>query len=111
MLDSYTQEFDKRRLADQIAQEERQATGIAKAPYVSAFVRALLEGEEKVLLFAHHHKVMDIYKKELKHYKPVFITGRENDKQKDASVQKFMEGSSNLCVVSLRAAAGLNLQR
>ena len=34
---------------------ERQATGVAKAPYVCAFVRALLEAGEKVLLFAHHH--------------------------------------------------------
>jgi SWI/SNF-related matrix-associated actin-dependent regulator 1 of chromatin subfamily A len=111
LLESVNREFDKRRLTDQIAQEERQATGIAKAPYVSAFVRALLEGEEKVLLFAHHHKVMDLYKKELKKHRPVFVTGRENDRQKEASVQKFMEGKTNLCVISLRAAAGLNLQR
>jgi SWI/SNF-related matrix-associated actin-dependent regulator 1 of chromatin subfamily A len=111
LLESATEEFDKRRLADQICQEERQATGIAKAPYVSAFVRALLEGEEKVLLFAHHHKVMDIYKKELKAHKPAFITGRESNKQKDQSVQRFMEGKTNICVISLRAASGLNLQR
>ena len=47
-------------LADAISQVERQATGIAKAPYVCAFVRTLLEGGERVLLMAHHHAVMDI---------------------------------------------------
>ena len=54
---------------------------------------------------------MDIYKKELASYKPAFITGRETTPQKDASVQRFMEGGTNLCVISLRSAAGLNLQR
>ena len=98
-------------LEDQICQEERQATGCAKAPYVAAFVRTLLDGGEKVLLFAHHHKVMDIYKKEFKGYKPVFITGRENDAAKDAAASAFMTDKTNLCIISLRSASGLNLQK
>ena len=32
----------------------------AKAPYVAQFVRALLDADERVLLFAHHHQVMDL---------------------------------------------------
>jgi SWI/SNF-related matrix-associated actin-dependent regulator of chromatin subfamily A-like protein 1 len=64
-----------------------------------------------VLLFAHHHKVMDLYKKELKAFHPVFITGRENEKQKDQAVTAFMEGKTDICCISLRAASGLNLQR
>ena len=98
-------------LEDQICQEERQATGCAKAPYVAAFVRTLLDGGEKVLLFAHHHKVMDIYKKEFKGYKPVFITGRETDSAKDAAASAFMNDKTNLCIISLRSASGLNLQK
>jgi SWI/SNF-related matrix-associated actin-dependent regulator 1 of chromatin subfamily A len=110
-LNDMDEGFEKSALVEQIAKEERQATGIAKAPYVCAFVKALLDGGEKLLLFAHHHKVMDIYKKELKSYHPAFITGRENDKQKDAALTKFMEGKTDICCISLRAAAGLNLQR
>ncbi|MBQ9943978.1 MAG: SWF/SNF helicase family protein, partial [Clostridia bacterium] len=98
-------------LEDQISQEARQATGLAKAPYVCQFVKALLASGEKVLLFAHHHGVMDIYKKELKMEKPVFITGRETAAQKEAAVDKFMLGKTDLCCISLRAASGLNLQR
>ncbi|MBR4038477.1 MAG: DEAD/DEAH box helicase [Clostridia bacterium] len=98
-------------LEERISTGERQATGVAKAPFVAAFVRALLDSDEKVLLFAHHHAVMDIYKKELAAYKPSFITGRESTAQKEASVLSFMEGRTNLCVISLRSAAGLNLQR
>ena len=98
-------------LEEQVGRGERQATGVAKAPFVAAFVRALEDSGEKVLLFAHHHAVMDIYRKELAAYRPVFITGRESTGQKEEAVARFMEGRTNLCVISLRAASGLNLQR
>jgi len=64
-----------------------------------------------VLLFAHHHQVMDLYQKELKAFSPAFITGRETSAQKDRSVERFMSGRTDLCCISLRAASGLNLQR
>ncbi len=95
----------------EIEEGERQATGVAKAPSVAQFVRALLEAGEKVLLFAHHHQVMDIYKKELHSFSPAFITGRETPAMKERSVERFMTGRTDLCCISLRAASGLNLQR
>ncbi len=98
-------------IEDDICQRERQATGIAKAPYVAAFVKALVESGEKVLLMAHHHAVMDVYKADLKSQKPRFITGRETDRQKDDAARQFMAGETNLLCLSLRSASGLNLQR
>ena len=98
-------------LEDQISAGQRQATGLAKAPYVCQFVRALVEAGEKVLLFAHHHAVMDAYKRELKALRLVFITGRESGPQKEDAVDRFMTGRTDLCCISLRAASGLNLQR
>lgn len=98
-------------LEGQISQEERQATGIAKAVYVCQFVRALIESGEKVLLFAHHHAVMDTFKNELKNLSPAFITGRETAQQKEKSLERFMSGRTDICCISLRAASGLNLQR
>ena len=95
----------------EVEQGERQATGVAKAPSVAQFVRALLEAGEKVLLFAHHHQVMDIYKKELHSFSPAFITGRETPAMKERAVERFMAGRTDLCCISLRAASGLNLQR
>ncbi len=95
----------------EVERGERQATGIAKAPYVAQFVRALLDAGEKVLLFAHHHEVMDIYHRELRAYSPAFVTGRETPVMKERSVERFMTGKTDLCCISLRAAAGLNLQR
>ena len=98
-------------LEESISQHVRQATGVAKAPYVCQFVRALLDAGEKVLLFAHHHAVMDTYKQELKHYRPGFITGRETMAAKADAVERFMAGKTDVLCISLRAASGLNLQR
>ena len=98
-------------LGEDISQHARQATGLAKAPYVCQFVRMLLDNGEKVLLFAHHHSVMDSYRSELKSYSPGFVTGRETQNAKEQAVARFMEGRTDLLCVSLRAASGLNLQR
>jgi SWI/SNF-related matrix-associated actin-dependent regulator 1 of chromatin subfamily A len=98
-------------IEEDICQRQRQATGIAKAPYVAEFVKALVRAGEKVLLMAHHHAVMDIYKTELKGMKPRFITGRETDRQKDEAARAFMAGDTDLLCISLRSASGLNLQR
>ena len=98
-------------IEDAICQRQRQATGVAKAPFVAAFVRALVEGGERVLLMAHHHAVMDIYATELKSLRPQFITGRETDAQKERAADMFMQGKTDLLCISLRSASGLNLQR
>ena len=98
-------------IEDAICQRQRQATGLAKAPFVAAFVRALVEAGERVLLMAHHHAVMDVYKAELKALRPQFITGRETDVQKERAAALFMEGKTDLLCISLRSASGLNLQR
>ena len=109
-FDAIKEFTQKGRIMREIENETRQATGIAKAKHVATFVKMLLDAGEKVLLFAYHHKVHDIYMRELKEYNPVKITGRENAKQKDDAVQAFMTGRTQVCIISLRAAAGLNLQ-
>jgi SNF2 family DNA or RNA helicase len=110
-IDQIEDVFEKGRLIREVVNEERQATGIAKAPYVVSFIRMLLDAGEKVLLFAYHHAAMDIYAEQLKEYGIVFITGRESTKQKEEAVNMFMNGTTDICCISLRAAVGLNLQR
>jgi len=110
-IDEIKDHFEKGRLTREIVNDSRQAIGIAKAPFVTTFVKMLLDAGECVLVFAYHHAVFDIYHKELAEYSPVEITGRQTAKEKDENVKRFMEGKTNICMVSLRAAAGLNLQR
>ena len=111
LIDSIKDPFERGRMTRDIVKESRMAIGIAKAPFVTAFLKMLLDAGETILVFAYHHAVFDTYLEELHGYDPVEITGRENAKEKDAAVTAFMNGETNICIISLRAAAGLNLQR
>jgi SNF2 family DNA or RNA helicase len=86
----------------------RQATGIAKAPFVAEYVRLLLEGEKKVVLYGWHREVYSIWMDKLKEFKPVLYTGSESPNQKDAAKRAFVEGDSRVLIISLRAGAGLD---
>ncbi|MHB1420743.1 MAG: DEAD/DEAH box helicase [Bacillota bacterium] len=107
-LDYIEDIFEKGRATREIVNETRQTTGIAKASYVAAFVKMLLEAKERVLLFAYHHAVFDVYMDELKDYDPKKITGKETAKEKDAAVETFKAGKTPLVIISLRAAAGID---
>lgn len=86
----------------------RQATGISKAPFVAEFVRMLLESGEKVLLFGWHREVYNIWMERLANYRPLLYTGTESAKQKDAAKNAFINGDSQLLIISLRSGAGLD---
>jgi len=86
----------------------RQATGIAKAPYVAEFVRMLLESGEKVVLFGWHREVYNIWIERLSSYRPLLYTGTESVKQKNAAKEAFINGDNPLLIVSLRSGAGLD---
>ena len=110
-LDGIKDHFERGRMTRQIVNDTRQATGISKAPFAADFVKLLLEADEKVLLFAYHHKVFDIFMEKLRDFHPGKITGLETQMEKDAAIDAFMDGETNILLVSLRAASGLNLQR
>jgi SNF2 family DNA or RNA helicase len=86
----------------------RQATGIAKAPYVAEFVRLLLEGEKRVVLYGWHREVYSIWMDRLKEFRPVLYTGSESPTQKDNAKDSFTDGDSRVLIISLRAGAGLD---
>lgn len=86
----------------------RQATGIAKAPYVAEFVKLLLESGEPVVLFGWHRAVYAIWQEALAQYNPVLYTGSESANQKDEALRKFQSGESKVLILSLRSGAGLD---
>jgi hypothetical protein len=86
----------------------RQATGIAKAPYVADFVRLLIESGEKVVLYGWHREVYSLWMHRLADLSPVMYTGSESSAQKDESKRKFLADESPLLIISLRAGAGLD---
>lgn len=99
----------KMHASEELSNLVRQATGIAKAPSVAAFVRFLVESsEEPVILAGWHRAVYDIWLEELKDLAPAMYTGSESPTQKEESVRRFMEGETKVFIISLRSGAGLD---
>lgn len=86
----------------------RQATGIAKAPYVARFVNLLLESEERVVLFGWHHAVYDVWMHALHEHRPVLYTGAQSTTGKNTALEQFMTGCSRVLIMSLRSGAGVD---
>jgi SNF2 family DNA or RNA helicase len=103
-----TSPFQKLKASEELSWRLRQATGIAKAPYVAQFVRLLVEGGERVVLYGWHREVYSIWADLLKDLNPVFFTGEESVNQKQASKEAFVSGESKVLIMSLRAGAGLD---
>lgn len=99
---------DTMRAAEEMSNILRQATGIAKAPYVADFVKILIENGEKVLLYGWHRAVYDIWMEQLKEFNPVMMTGSESVAAKQESKDKFVNGDSQVLLMSLRAGAGID---
>lgn len=87
----------------------RRATGIAKAPYVASFVEMLLnDGVEKVLLVGYHREVYRVWNEKLGRWGISMYTGSESARQKDASVDRFMNGNDRILMMSLASGEGLD---
>ena len=99
---------EKLQAAQEFSMLLRQATGIAKAPYVAAFVRMLLEAGEPVVLFGWHRQVYETWRAKLREFSPAFYTGSESPKQKQEAKRRFCEGETDLFIISLRAGAGVD---
>lgn len=86
----------------------RKQTGIAKAKNVAAFVRIVVEGGTPVLLVGWHRDVYDIWNAELKDLQPAMYTGSETASQKEAAARAFINGHTDILIMSLRSGAGLD---
>lgn len=98
----------KMQAAGEFDQLVRQATGVAKAPYVAEFVRLLVESGQQVLLFGWHREVYGIWREKLREFNPVMYTGSESPKEKQAAKDAFIAGESRVMLISLRAGAGID---
>uniref|UniRef100_A0A6M3MF64 Putative helicase n=1 Tax=viral metagenome TaxID=1070528 RepID=A0A6M3MF64_9ZZZZ len=88
----------------------RHETAVAKVPQVIEHVDSLLEGDEeqKVLVFAHHHDVVDAL---AVHWgaKSVVLTGRNKPEERDAAVQRFQNDPACRVFIGSIQAAGVGL--
>ena len=86
----------------------RHATGVAKAAAVADYVRIIVEGGEPVLVVGWHRDVYEIWLDRLKDLKPAMYTGSEGPAQKRQAAEAFVSGATDIMLMSLRAAAGLD---
>ena len=86
----------------------RQATGLAKAPFVADFVRMIVESGERVVLYGWHREVYRIWMERLANLSPVLYTGSETPREKDVAKEDFIAGRARILVMSLRSGAGLD---
>lgn len=103
-----TERGEKFRAAEQLSNLVRQATGIAKAPYVAEFVRMIVESGERVLLSGWHREVYSIWLERLDDLKPVMFTGSESPAAKEKAKDAFVSGASPLLIMSLRSGTGID---
>lgn len=96
------------RASEELNNMVRQATGVAKAPYVADFVRLLVESGEKVVLYGWHREVYSLWAERLADLYPAFYTGTESDAQKNEAKNKFINGDTRVLIISLRSGAGLD---
>ena len=99
---------DKWRAAEEMSWLVRQATGIAKAPFVAEFVKLLVESKERVLLYGWHHEFYRIVADRLAELNPAVFTGKESVVQKEEAKRRFLAGETPVLMMSLRAGAGLD---
>jgi SNF2 family DNA or RNA helicase len=100
--------FEKMKASEELSHMLRQATGIAKSPYVADFVRMLVEEGSSVVVYAWHRTVYEVMARKLEDLKPVMITGAESAKEKIAAKKKFVAGETKVLFISLRAGAGID---
>lgn len=108
ILSKENKPFERMQAAGDFDWRLRHATGVAKAPYVAAFTRMLLDQDEPVVLLGWHRDCWTMWAESLKAYDPAFFTGHESGKQKQDNAEAFMRGDTNLLCMSLRSAAGLD---
>lgn len=102
--------LEKMRASEELSWKLRQATGIAKAPFVAGFTRMLVEAGEQVVLFGWHREVYSIWSEIFQKAKiaSAMHTGSESVPQKRAAVDGFVSGETRVLMMSLRSGAGVD---
>jgi SWI/SNF-related matrix-associated actin-dependent regulator 1 of chromatin subfamily A len=87
----------------------RHEVALAKVPQVIAHVRNCLENEDKIVVMAHHHDVIDQIATALAEFGVVTFDGRQTLKARDQSVSQFQTDKGIRVFVGGIQAAGVGI--
>jgi SNF2 family DNA or RNA helicase len=91
---------------------ERISAGMAKVPYIVEFVKEMMENEEPLVIYCHHHSVHAALQEKLTEYKPVTIIGGQTESQRQEAIDSFQGGKTKLLIAGLRAGnVGISLTK
>ena len=121
-LDAYKSPEDRKqkkatlnKLILEMRVEERQAAGIAKAPFIVEYIVNLLEDyeNEKFVIFCHHRSVHKILYDGLWKFSPMQIIGGQTDNARQGAIDKFQtDPGCHVIICGLRAGnVGINLTK
>lgn len=89
----------------------RHDTALVKVPYVTGHIRDVLAEGGPLVLFAHHHDVIEAYRLAFAN-DAVVLTGENTLLERDAAVRKFQAGEAKLFIGGIQAAGvGLTLTK
>lgn len=88
----------------------RKETAVAKVPYVVDYLKGMLEdGDQKIVVMAHHYEVVDAIIDALRTFGVVSIDGRTKNQDRQAAVDAFQSDSKVRVFVGTIKAAGVGL--
>lgn len=105
--DSREQDFDAEALVDnpdallalEGLSEILREGGLRKVKPSVEFIEDLLQGEDKLVVFAHHKDVVHGLADGLKSYKPIVVTGDTPRKQRDQGIESFQTDSDTRVII------------
>lgn len=87
----------------------RHDLAVAKAPACVAWILEALESVDKVVVFAHHHDVVDALMAGLAEFSPVKLTGEMSSEARQTSVERFQSDPACRVFVGNIQAAGVGI--
>jgi len=87
----------------------RHEIAVAKLPAVVNHVRDALESHDKVVVFAHHHDVLNGLMEGLAEFDPVKLSGAEGLGERQVNVDRFQKAASCRVFVGQIMAAGVGI--
>jgi len=84
-------------------------TARAKIPFAVEHIKDLMEGCPKLVIFAHHHAVIDVLAESLREYRPVVLDGRTPPDQRQGIIDQFQNDESTRLFIGGIHAAGLGI--
>ena len=101
--------YQRMQIASEFSNALRQATGIAKAPYIAEFAKMIVEEQdEPVIIFGWHREVYSLLMERLSSYSPAIYTGSESTSKKHKEAERFIRGETPIMIMSLRSGSGLD---